>query len=93
MRGFAIASWSRARRALPEGDARVAAMVDLMWTAFGAREFKAVLELWMAAANQPDVSWAVWPEARAFDAGNPATRPSGSFRSSPSGFAGLPRST
>ena len=57
--------------ALPEGDARVAAMVDLMWTAFGAREFKAVLELWMAAANQPDVSWAVWPEARAFDAGNP----------------------
>jgi len=56
--------------ALPEGDARVEMMVDLMWSAFGAREFKAVLELWVAAANQPDVSWAVWPEARAFDAGN-----------------------
>jgi AcrR family transcriptional regulator len=56
--------------ALPPGDARAAAMVDLMWSAFGAREFKAVLELWVAAANQPDVSWAVWPEARAFDAGN-----------------------
>lgn len=54
--------------ALPAGDARAAGMVDLMWGAFGAREFKAVLELWMAAANQPDVSWAVWPEARAFDA-------------------------
>jgi AcrR family transcriptional regulator len=56
--------------ALPEGDARAAALVDLMWTAFGAREFKAVIELWLAAANPPDVSWAVWPEARAFDAGN-----------------------
>jgi AcrR family transcriptional regulator len=56
--------------ALPEGEARVDAMVDLMWAAFGAREFKAVLELWIAAANQPDVSWAVWPEARAFDTGN-----------------------
>lgn len=54
---------------LPEGRTRVGAMVDLMWSAFGAREFKAVLELWIAAANQPDVSWAVWPEARAFDAG------------------------
>jgi AcrR family transcriptional regulator len=55
---------------LPEGDARVEAMVDLMWSAFGSREFKAVLELWLAAANQPEVSWAVWPEARAFDAAN-----------------------
>jgi AcrR family transcriptional regulator len=55
---------------LPHGDARVEAMVELMWDAFGARQFKAVLELWLAAANQPDVSWAVWPEARAFDAGN-----------------------
>jgi AcrR family transcriptional regulator len=56
--------------ALPDGEARVAGMVELMWSAFGAREFKAVLELWIAAANQPDVSWAVWPEARAFDSGN-----------------------
>ena len=55
---------------LPEGAARVEAMVDLMWSAFGSREFKAVLELWLAAANQPEVSWAVWPEARAFDAAN-----------------------
>ena len=70
MRGCAIASSPGSRRCR-KGSARVAAMVDLMWTAFGAREFKAVLELWMAAANQPDVSWAVWPEARAFDAGNP----------------------
>ena len=56
--------------ALPEGDARAEALVDLMWSAFGAPEFKAVLELWMAARNQPDLSWAVWPEAMAFDAGN-----------------------
>lgn len=55
---------------LPAGEARVGALVDLMWSAFGAPEFKAVLELWLAAANQPDVSWAVWPEARAFDAAN-----------------------
>ena len=53
--------------ALPEGEARIDALVDLMWSAFGAREFKAVLELWLAAANQPDAAWAVWPEARAFD--------------------------
>jgi len=53
--------------ALPQGAARVEAMVDLMWTGFGDREFKAVLELWVAAANQPNVSWAVLPEARAFD--------------------------
>ncbi|MEN8159045.1 MAG: TetR/AcrR family transcriptional regulator [Myxococcota bacterium] len=53
---------------LPEGEARVEALVELMWGAFGAPEFKAVVELWLAAANQPDVGWAVWPEARAFDA-------------------------
>jgi len=55
---------------LPEGELRVEAMVELMWSAFGSPEFKAVLELWLAAANQPEVSWAVWPEARAFDAAN-----------------------
>ncbi len=55
---------------LPHGDARVDALVTLMWSAFGAPEFKAVLELWVAAANQPELSWAVWPEARAFDAGS-----------------------
>jgi AcrR family transcriptional regulator len=55
--------------ALAEGEARVEAMVELMWTGFGDREFKAVLELWVAAANQPNVSWAVVPEARAFDEG------------------------
>ena len=38
-----------------------------MWGAFGAREFKAVLELWLAASNQSDVGWAVWPEAQDFD--------------------------
>ena len=53
---------------LPEGPTRVEAIVDLMWSAFGSREYKAVLELWLAAANHPEVSWAVWPEARAFDA-------------------------
>jgi AcrR family transcriptional regulator len=52
---------------MPEGEARVEALVELMWSAFGAPEFKAVVELWLAAANQPDVAWAVWPEARAFD--------------------------
>ncbi len=53
--------------ALPEGEARVDALVELMWAAFGAPEFKAVLELWLAASNQPDVSWEVWPAARSFD--------------------------
>jgi AcrR family transcriptional regulator len=53
--------------ALPEGEARLEAWVELMWSAFGAPEFKAVVELWLAAANQPDVAWSVWPEARAFD--------------------------
>jgi len=52
---------------LPLGEARVDALVELMWGAFGAREFKAVLELWLAAANQSDVGWAVWPEAEDFD--------------------------
>jgi AcrR family transcriptional regulator len=56
--------------ALPQGEPRTAALVDAMWSAFGAPEFKAVLELWLAAANQPELSWAVWPEARAFDAVN-----------------------
>ena len=40
--------------ALPEGEARIDAFVELMWSAFGSREFKAVVELWLAAANQPD---------------------------------------
>lgn len=57
----------RALADLPEGEARVDALVELMWGAFGAPEFKAVVELWLAAANQPDVGWAVWPEAQAFD--------------------------
>lgn len=53
--------------ALPRGEARVDALVEAMWSAFGAREFKAVIELWLAATNQPDVGWAVWPGAQAFD--------------------------
>ncbi|MFT5443244.1 MAG: AcrR family transcriptional regulator [Myxococcota bacterium] len=52
---------------LPQGAERVDALVELMWSAFGAPEFKAVIELWLAAANQPSVGWAVWPEAQAFD--------------------------
>jgi AcrR family transcriptional regulator len=52
---------------LPSGEERVDALVELMWGAFGAREFKAVLELWLAASNQSDVGWAVWPEADDFD--------------------------
>jgi AcrR family transcriptional regulator len=52
---------------LPPGEARVEGLIELMWDAFGAREFKAVIELWLAAANKPDVGWAVWPEAQAFD--------------------------
>jgi AcrR family transcriptional regulator len=57
----------RALGELPEGEARVEALVALMWSAFGAPEFKAVVELWLAAANQAGVGWAVWPGARAFD--------------------------
>lgn len=52
---------------LPPGEERIDALVELMWGAFGAPEFKAVVELWIAAANQPGVGWAVWPEAEAFD--------------------------
>jgi len=55
---------------MPEGEARVDGWVDVMWSAFGAPEFKAVLELWLAAANTPGVSWRVWPAAESFDAGN-----------------------
>lgn len=54
---------------LPLGEERVDALIELMWGAFGAREFKAVLELWLAASNQVDVGWAVWPEAEDFDRG------------------------
>ena len=54
--------------ALPPGSARVEALVDGMAAAFLAPEFKAVVELWLAAANHTDVGWAVWPEAQAFDA-------------------------
>ena len=53
--------------ALPQGPARVDALVELMWEAFGAPEFKAVIELWLAASNRKDVGWAVWPEAQDFD--------------------------
>lgn len=52
---------------LPLGEERVDALVELMWGAFGSLEFKAVLELWLAASNQSDVGWAVWPEAEDFD--------------------------
>jgi len=52
---------------LPSGEARVEGLVELMWSAFEAPEFKAVIELWLAAANHPDVGWAVWPEAESFD--------------------------
>jgi len=55
---------------LPEGEARVEAWIDLMWGAFEGPEFKAVVELWLAAANDPGLSWEVWPVARGFDAGH-----------------------
>jgi len=63
LQGSVIASLE----SLPEGEARVEGLIELMWGAFGAPEFKAVIELWLAAANKPDVGWAVWPEAEAFD--------------------------
>ena len=63
LQGSVIESLER----LPAGEARVEGLIELMWGAFGAREFKAVIELWLAAANKPDVGWAVWPEAQAFD--------------------------
>ncbi len=55
---------------IPEGDARVAAVVDAMWDAFEAPEFKAVLELWLAAKNDPHMSFEIWPAAAGFDAGH-----------------------
>ncbi|MCP5058094.1 MAG: TetR/AcrR family transcriptional regulator [bacterium] len=56
--------------ALPTNGDRVDALVDVMWSAFGAPEFKAVLELWLAAASHAELSWSLWPEAQAFDEGN-----------------------
>ncbi len=56
--------------ALPADNSRIEALVDVMWSAFGAPEFKAVLELWLAAASNPDLSWAIRPEAHAFNASN-----------------------
>jgi AcrR family transcriptional regulator len=50
---------------LPVGEERLDALIESMWAAFEAPEFKAVIELWLAAANRPDVGWAVWPEAEA----------------------------
>ena len=47
---------------------RVETLVDLMGAAFDAPEFKAIVELWLAAANRPPVSDTVWPEAHLFDA-------------------------
>lgn len=55
---------------LPDDDDRIDAVVDVMWSAFGAPEFKAVLELWLAAASNPSLSWSVWPEAQAFNDSN-----------------------
>ncbi len=55
-------------RALPAGSRRIEALVDLLWSVFGAREFKAVLELWVASANDPDLRRRVGPATDAFDA-------------------------
>ncbi|MBW2243458.1 MAG: TetR/AcrR family transcriptional regulator [Deltaproteobacteria bacterium] len=60
----------RRLEALPKGDDRIDALVDVLWSAFGAPEFKAILELWLAAASHADLSWSMWPEAQAFDEGN-----------------------
>lgn len=58
----------RGLRALPPGPARIDALVDLLWSVFGSREFKAVLELWVASANDPGLRRRVAPATDAFDA-------------------------
>ncbi len=52
----------------PEGPKRVDAMVDLMWSVFSSPPFKAVIELWLAAANDPDLGMEVGEAAAVFDA-------------------------
>ncbi|UCE87503.1 MAG: TetR/AcrR family transcriptional regulator [Deltaproteobacteria bacterium] len=55
-------------RELPDESARVEALVDLMWSVFGARPFKAVIELWLAAANEPGLRRRIVESASSFDA-------------------------
>jgi AcrR family transcriptional regulator len=54
--------------ALPPGAARGPAMVDLMWSIYGAPEFKAVLELWMASTNEPGLRAHLLAVLERFDA-------------------------
>lgn len=53
---------------LPDGDARIDALVDLLWSVFSSPEFKAVVELWLAAANDPELGLEVGEAATLFDA-------------------------
>lgn len=46
---------------LPDEADRVSALVDLLWAAYGDAQFKAVLELWMAARNDPSLHERVFP--------------------------------
>jgi AcrR family transcriptional regulator len=55
---------------LPEGDARIDALVDWMWSVFSSPDFKAVLELWLAGANEPELGLEVDQAATLFDAQN-----------------------
>lgn len=54
--------------ALPGGPERLDALVDLLWAVFGSSEFKAVLELWVASANDPALRQRVAPATDSFDA-------------------------
>lgn len=58
----------RGLEALPPGPERIGALVDLLWSVFGAPEFKAVLELWGASANDTGLRRRVAPATDAFDA-------------------------
>lgn len=59
--------------ALPDEADRVSALVDLLWAAYGNAQFKAVLELWVAARNDPSLHDRVFPIMQSFaDAMAPA---------------------
>ncbi|RIK92411.1 MAG: TetR family transcriptional regulator [Proteobacteria bacterium] len=47
---------------------RVRTLVERMWAIFEAPDFKVVVELWLAVANEPGLRRRVLPVMRAFDA-------------------------
>lgn len=54
--------------AIEQSDDRVRALVESMWRVFASPDFKVILELWLAAANDAGLRRRVFPVMRGFDA-------------------------